>query len=124
MQDVIREAGPVSTSTAPRSRRAVSIFAALALVLGGVALAHGADPDTPKTSVVTNIDDGRAVVDGAGATLGRTLGFGAAVAPQFNVGAIVCGILDAILSGPLGSLLGGFLAQILAPLRIAFGCTS
>ncbi len=102
----------------------MSVLAALALVLGGIALANGTDTGVPRTNVVTNIDDGQAVVDGAGATLGRTLGFGAAAQPQIDVGAlirsIVCPILDSLASGPFGAFIG----PIIAAFRAGFGCTS
>jgi hypothetical protein len=95
----------------------------LALVLGGVVLARSADSSTPKTKVVTNVDNGKAVVDGAGAVLGRTLGFGAPTA-QIDVGAliraIVCPILNALASGPFG----GFIGPVIGGLRAAFGCVS
>jgi hypothetical protein len=124
VENLIREADPVEVRRAGTSRRAVSILAAIALVLGGVVLARAAAPDhAPKTHVVSNIDHGKAVVDGAGAVLGRSLGFGA-VQPQIDVGAlirsIVCPILAALASGPLGGLIG----FVINPLRAAFGCTS
>ena len=125
MEDLIREAGPVEMRSTRRSSwRALSIFAALALVLGGVVLTRASDPAThDKSAVVTNIDDGTAVVDGAGAVLGRSLGFGAAQAQidvQALIRAIVCPILDALASGPLGGLIGG----IIGSLRASFGCVS
>jgi hypothetical protein len=127
VENLIREADPVEVRRAGTSRRALSIFAALALILGGVALASSADSATPKTKVVTNVDNGKAVVDGAGAVLSRTLGFNAAPA-QIDVGAlirsIVCPILTAIATGPLGSLFGLIILPIINSLRAAFGCTS
>jgi hypothetical protein len=123
VENLIREADPVEVRRAGSSRRALSIFAALALIVGGVVLARSAEPSAPKTKVVTNIEDGRAVIDGAGAALGRTLGFGAPQA-QIDVAAliraIVCPILAALGGGPLGGLIGG----IIGSLRAAFGCTS
>jgi hypothetical protein len=123
VENLIREADPVEVRRPGTSRRAVSIIAAIALVLGGVVLARAADSSAPKTKVVSNIDHGKAVVDGAGAVLGRSLGFGA-VQPQIDVGAlirsIVCPILAALASGPLGGLIG----FVINPLRAAFGCTS
>ena len=122
VEDMVVEAGPVVRPTT-RPVRALSIIAALALLFGGVALAQSADSGGPKTHVVTNVDHGKAVVDGAGAVLGRTLGFGA-VQPQINVPdlirAIVCPILASLLSGPFG----GFIAPVINSLRVAFGCVS
>jgi hypothetical protein len=123
VENLIREADPVEVRRPGTSRRAVSIIAAIALVLGGVVLARAADSSAPKTKVVSNIDHGKAVVDGAGAVLGRSLGFGA-VQPQIDVGglirAIVCPILSALATGPLG----GFIGFVINPLRVAFGCAS
>lgn len=124
MEDLIREAGPAEVRGPLRSWRAVSIFAALALIVGGVVLARGAEP-THKTNAVTSVvgDHGHAVFDGAGAVLGKTLGFGAAV-PQINVSAlirsIVCPILFALAAGPFGAFIG----PIIASLEAAFGCAS
>jgi hypothetical protein len=63
------------------------------------------------------------VFDGAGAVLGKTLGFGAAV-PQIDVSAliraIVCPILRSLASGPFGGFIGG----IILSLEAAFGCAS
>ena len=123
VEDLVLEAGAVNVRPATRSWRAVSIIAAVALVLGGVVLAQGHNSAVPKTKVVTNIDHGKAVIDGTGAVLGRTLGFGAPQA-QIDVGAlirsIVCPILDALASGPFGAFIG----PIIGGLRAAFGCTS
>jgi hypothetical protein len=124
VENLIREADPVEVRRPGTSRRAVSIIAAIALVLGGVVLARAAAPNhAQKTHVVTNVDHGKAVVDGAGAVLGRSLGFGA-VQPQIDVGglirAIVCPILSALATGPLG----GFIGFVINPLRVAFGCAS
>jgi hypothetical protein len=123
VENLIREADPVEVRRAGSSKRALSIFAAIALILGGVVLARSADSASPKTKVVTNVEDGRAVVDGAGAALGRALGFGAPQAQidvQGLIRAIVCPILGALASGPLGGLIGG----VIGSLRVAFGCTS
>lgn len=124
MEDLIQEAGPVEVRPTRRPWRAVSVLAALALVFGGVVLARASsDPATyDKSEVVTNIDDGTAVVDGLGATLGRTMGFGQQA--QFDVAglirAIVCPIFAALASGPLG----GFIGTIINSLRASFGCIS
>ena len=108
--------------TARRSWRAVSVFAAVALILGGIVLARASDPAThDKTAVVTNIEDGTAVVDGAGATLGRALGFGQQA--QIDVGALIRSIVCPILA-TLVSTLPAFAASILNGLRSAFGCIS
>lgn len=123
MDDLIREADPVEVRRPGASRRALSTFAAIALLLGGVALAKGSDESGPKTELVTNVEDGTSTIDGAGALLGRTLGFGAAPA-QIDVGglirAIVCPVLSALATGPLG----GFIGPVINQLRVAFGCVS
>ena len=123
MEDTIRVAGPVEVRSTRRSWRAVSVLAAVALVFGGVVLARASDPTTyDKSQVVTNINDGSAVIDGVGATLGRTVGFGQQA--QIDVGAlirsIVCPILAALATGPFG----GFIGPIINSLRAAFGCIS
>ena len=121
MEDTIQLAGPVQTQTR-RSWRAISVLAAVALVLGGVVLARGSDPATyDRSEVVTNIDDGTAVVDGVGATLGRALEFGQA--PPINVGALICAIITPILA-TLSSVFGGFLSGIFAGILARFGCAS
>lgn len=105
-----------------RSWRAISVFAAVALVLGGIALARSSDSATyDKSEVVTNIDDGTAVVDGAGATLGRTLGFGQQA--QIDVGALIRSIVCPILANLL-NIVPGFAQGIINSLRAAFGCIS
>ena len=123
VEELVLEAGTVNVRPTTRSWRAVTIIAALALVFGGVVLARGADPTLPKTKVVTNVDHGKAVIDGTGAVLGRTLGFGA-VQPQIDVAAliraIVCPILAILAAGPFGGLIG----PVINSLRAAFGCTS
>ncbi len=122
MEDLIREAGPVEMRSSRRSWRAVSVFAALALVMGGVVLARASDPAThDKSEVVTNIDNGTAVVDGAGATLGRTLGFGQQA--QIDVGALIRSIVCPILNA-LANSLPGFAAGIINGLKASFGCIS
>lgn len=122
MEDLIREAGPVEMRSTRRSWRAVSVLAAVALVLGGVVLARASDPAAyDKSEVVTNIDDGSAVVDGAGATLGRSLGFGQQA--QIDVGALIRSIVCPILAS-LANTLPGFVAGIINSLRAAFGCVS
>jgi hypothetical protein len=122
VEDLIREAGPVEVRTTRRSWRAVSVFAAVALVLGGVVLAQASDPAThDKSEVVTNIDDGTAVVDGAGATLGRTLGFGQQA--QIDVGALIRSIVCPLLA-TLANTLPAFVAGIINSLRASFGCIS
>jgi len=123
VEDTIRVAGPVEVRSTRRSWRAVSVLAAVALVFGGVVLARASDPTTyDKSQVVTNINDGSAVIDGVGATLGRTVGFGQQA--QIDVGAlirsIVCPILAALATGPFG----GFIGPIINSLRAAFGCIS
>lgn len=123
MENLIQVAGPAEVRSSTRSRRAVSLIAALALVLGGMALAQAADSHAVKTKVVSNVNHGKAVVDGTGAVLGRTLGFGAAQ-PQIDVPAliraIVCPILNSLAAGPFGSFIG----PIINSLRVAFGCVS
>ena len=123
MEDLVLDAGAVNVRSTTRSWRALSIIAALALVFGGVVLAEGHDSAVPKTKIVTNIDHGKAVIDGTGAVLNRTLGFGAPQA-QIDVGglirSIVCPFLNLLASGPFGAFLG----PIFGGLRAAFGCTS
>ena len=123
VENLIQVAGPAEVRSSTRSYRAVSIIAAIALVLGGVVLARSASSSAPKTSVVSNIDHGHAVIDGTGAVLGRTLGFGA-VQPQIDTSAlirsIVCPILNSLATGPFASFIG----PIINSLRAAFGCTS
>src|SRR5206468_3214034 len=89
--DVIPEVGLIEVRTLRRPGRAIALLAAFLLVAGGVVLAHDGSAPAARTKVVTNIDHG---TDGVGATLGRTLGFGASVLPQFNFAAIVCPILN------------------------------
>ncbi len=124
VENLIREADPVEVRRPGTSRRAISVFAAIALVLGGVALATRADSSLPKTKVVTNVEGGKAVVDGAGAVLGRTLGFQAAQ-PQIDV----AGLIRAIVCPILARLAAAFAAfpvvpQVINRLRAAFGCIS
>jgi len=122
VENLIREAGTVEVQR-PRRWRAVSVFAALALVLGGIALTRAADDAVPKTDVVTNIEGGQAVVDGAGATLGRTLGFGAPTA-QLNIPDFVCDILASILASFAGSPFGGIVSGVIQNLLVLFDCPS
>lgn len=86
-------------------------------------LAHTADSPAPATKVVSEVQDSNTAIDGAGAMLGEALGFGAAPA-QIDVAglirAIVCPILNALGSGPLG----GFIGPVINQLRAAFGCIS
>jgi len=120
VEDTIQVAGPVQTQTR-RSWRAISVVAALALVLGGLVLARGSDTSAfDKSEVVTNIEDGSAVVDGAGATIGRSLGFGAAPQAQFFD---ICGIIRPILLA-LANSFGGFLRPLFNSLLVGFGCAS
>lgn len=121
MENLIQVAGPAEVRPDRRSWRAVSIFAAIALVLGGVVLAQGADSGTPKTKIVTNVDDG-AVIDGAGAAISRALDFGAQAQIDVNalIRAIICPILAALESGPFG----GFLGPVVDQLQVRFGCVS
>lgn len=122
MEDLIREAGPAEVRSPIRSWRAVSIIAALALVLGGVVLARGAtNTSHSPTAKIVQVDKAKAIIDGAGGAIGQRAGFGAPT-PQIQnfISAIVCPILDALASGPLGALIGA----ILAPIRAFFGCTS
>ena len=119
VEDLIREAGPVEVRAERRSWRGVSVFAALALVVGGVVLAKAADSETPKAKVVTSFDNVTPQIDSTGAVLGRTLGFGAPIS-QFNFGtlqAIVCPILAALAGLP-------FVGAVIQALRVFFGCIS
>lgn len=102
---------------AARPMRVLTIFVAVALVLGGVALARsaGSNPSQPKVTSSREVPG----VDGVGAVLGRSLGFGAPVA-QISITAIVCPILEALANGPLASFIG----PIINALRATFGCTS
>jgi len=107
-----------------RSWRAVSVLAAVALVFGGIVLARASsDPVSyDKSQVVTNINDGSAVIDGVGATLGRTLGFGQQA--QIDVGALIRSIVCPILAALAGGPFGGFIGPIINSIRASFGCTS
>ena len=97
--------------------RAISVFAALALVLGGIALARAADQPSPTNKVV--VDNQAPHFDNVGGAIGETFGFGAAIAPQVSIQAIVCPILAA-----LAAAFGPLVAPVVAQLRILFGCTS
>ena len=115
MEDLIQLDSPVDVGGERRSTRGVAVLAVLALVVGGLVLArHASTPVTAKDKIV-NVQN--TPVDGAGAVLGRALGFGAAPA-QINIGAIVCPILDALIASI------PFLAPILQPIRVLFGCVS
>jgi len=117
MEDLIREAGPVEVHDQRRPMRAVTIFAALALVVAGVVLArHSADPVVHDSKVVVDSPQ----IDSVGGAIGQTLGLGASAQAQISVAAIVCPILNALASGPFGSFIG----PIIAALRVAFGCAS
>ena len=119
MEDLIREAGPAEVQAERRPMRALSILAALALVVGGVALArNSAEPVTSQPNVVV---DGPQF-DNVGGAIGQSLGFGAAPA-QINIPtlqSIVCPILEALATGPLGGLIG----PIINSIRVFFGCIS
>lgn len=120
VEDVIQEAGPGEVR-AQSSYRLVALLAALALVVAGVAIVRGSLSPAP-TRVVSQVDHKVPGLDGAGAVLGKTLGFGA-VPAQIGpnpVSAIVCPILTALAAGPFGV----FIAPVIAALRIAFGCAS
>lgn len=123
VEDLIQEVRPAEAGGSVRSRRTLSILAAMALVVGGLVLARSADTPAPATKVVSEVQDHGTAVDGAGAVLGKALGFGAAPA-QIDVGAliraIVCPILNALATGPLG----GFVGPVINALRASFGCTS
>jgi hypothetical protein len=121
VEDLIEVSSPVEARTASTPRRAITVLAALALVVGGLVLARGADAPAPTTNIVTNVEDGAKLVDGA-SVVGKSLGFGSAAAqigiPDIRL--IVCPILNALATGPLGGLIGPIINQ----LRLAFGCIS
>lgn len=122
VEDLIQEVRPAEGGGSVRSRRTMSIVAALALVVGGLVLARSADTPAPATKVVSEVEDRNTAIDGAGAVLGQSLGFGAQT--QIDVAAliraIVCPILNALATGPLG----GFIGPVINQLRVAFGCAS
>ena len=117
MEDLILEAGPAQALAERRPMRALSVFAALALVLGGIALARSADQPTPSNKVV--VDNQAPHFDNVGGVIGQTFGFGAAVAPQISIQAIVCPVLTQLLAA-----FGPLLAPVIAALRVLFGCGS
>ncbi len=123
MEDLIEVGGSPEAAAPARSRRVITLVAALALVLGGLALAKAAETPTGGTNVVSNVDNTTKVVDGA-SLLGESLGFGAAIQPQIStpdlIRAIVCPILAVLASGPFGA----FIAPLLAALQAQFGCIS
>ena len=120
MEDLIEVVGPVEARTGSLSRRAITVLAVLALVVGGLALARSGDTPAPTTNLVTNVEDGAQLVDGA-SVLGKSLGFGAAAQISIpDIRLIVCPILNALASGPLGPLI----APVINALRLAFGCIS
>ena len=116
MEDLIQLAGPVEVGARRRSSRALAVAAVLALVVGGLILArHTANPR--QTDKIVNNVDRSTPVDGVGGVLGRSLGFGA-VRAQINVSGLVCPTLNALVAQI------PFLAPVLQPLRVSFGCIS
>lgn len=116
MEDLTQIAGPVEVGARGRSSRVLAAVAVLALVLGGLALARHAATPLQTDKIVNNVDRSTPF-DGVGGVLGRSLGFGAAPA-QISVSALVCPILNALVAQI------PFLAPILQPLRVSFGCIS
>lgn len=106
METIIQHVHPGGTVSA---RRVVALFAALALVLGGVALATETRADAAPAAAVS-------ADSGAVASVGS--------AAQIDVGAliraIVCPILARLAAGPFGPLIG----NVIATLRARFGCAS
>lgn len=118
MEDLIQATRPLQAKAPRRQWRVASVIAAVALVFGGITLArNGGSEGTAHDPAVTVSD---VTTGGVGETLGQALGFGAALAPQINIQAIVCPILAALASGPFASFIG----PVINALRIAFGCIS
>ncbi|MEW6154495.1 MAG: hypothetical protein AB1673_10985 [Actinomycetota bacterium] len=119
MEDLIQATRPLEATKPRRQWRLVTVLAAVALVMGGITLARSADSGvTADHPAIAH--DATVPLDSLGSTLGETLGFGAALAPQINIQAIVCPILAALASGPFAAFIG----PVINALRIAFGCIS
>ena len=107
METIIQQVHPGGMVS---GRRIVALFAALALVLGGVVLATDKAEAAPSAAVAVAADEG------AVASVGSAL--------QVDVGAliraIVCPILTRLANGPFGAFIGATIAA----LRARFGCVS